>query len=743
MKAKRTQGWLVAIVPALLLFGFLSLDTVNQGNIVEQNNWLPLLGLNINFYIDGLSSLFIYLILGMGIFVFAYANGYMKSYPGKSRFYSFLLLFMAAMLGLVSAGNMILLFIFWELTSVSSFMLISFFHDKEGARKAALQALLITSIGGLSILGGFIIIGSIVGSYEIQDWIAQASLITSSKYSTAALILIILGAFTKSAQFPFHFWLPNAMVAPTPVSAYLHSATMVKAGVFLLMRLGPIFGPTDIWQFVLPLFGSITFLLGAFFAVVQSDLKRIFAYTTVSSLGALVMLIGIDTDLSIRAALMFLLVHSLYKGALFMLAGIIDKRVGTRDIYLLGGLRKPMPIVTTITTLVLTSMAGVPPLIGFLGKEMIYEASIQVPVVAPYLITFSILGNIFMVLTSLYVGYMVFFRKEHHWPKQPQRAGISMAFGPLLLASASLLFGVLPQASIQPYLQSAIEAIKPEHVELKIKLWHGFNKVLLLSIATVFMGSLLFMFRRITVPFFVTFYKKVFTIHFSDRFFSIIDRFMRMNQRKADVVQHGYQRRYLSTIFLFASILLWYIIVQTWGSRSAVQYDSLSWVLAVICLIIVGLSFMSLPARLGRVSVITIIGGIGYSVAAIYLFYGAIDLAITQILVDSLTVILLVLVLPKLPRLVAFTNARGVVRDMVLATVFGSAMGIIAYTSATNPAANKISDFFEEFSLSIAHGKNIVNVILVDFRGIDTLGEITVLVLASLGIYTLLKFKQS
>lgn len=742
-KAEKIQGWLVAVIPTLLLVGFISLDVLNQGNIIEKNTWLPMLGININFYIDGLSSLFIYLILGMAVFVFAFANGYMKNYAGKSRFYSFLLLFMAAMIGLVSAGNMILLFIFWELTSISSFLLISFFHEKEGSRKAALQALLITGIGGLSMLAGFIIIGSIVGSYEIQDWIEQAAVLTSNKYSIVALLFIIVGAFTKSAQFPFHFWLPNAMAAPTPVSAFLHSATMVKAGVFLLLRMGPIYGNTEIWHFVLPLFGSITFLLGAYFAIVQTDLKRIFAYTTVSSLGALVMLIGIDTELSIRAAFMFLIVHSLYKGALFMLAGVIEKKAGTRDIRLLGGLWKPMPLVTIIMLLVLTSMAGVPPLIGFLGKEMIYEASIQTPDVAPYLIVFSVLGNILMVLTSLYVSYMVFFRKGNNLTKKLNRAGLSMIFGPFILATLSLILGLLPQTIVQPYLHYAVESIRPEHIELKIQLWHGFNKVLLLSFVTVFLGTLLFVFRKTTIPFFYKVYDKIFTVQFSDNFFKGIDGFIKMNQRNADLVQHGYQRFYLSTIFLVASIFLWFIIITTWSSGSVVQFDSLSWGLAVISVIIVALSFLSLPAKLRSISVITIVGGVGYGVSAIYLFYGAIDLAITQIVVDSLTVILMLLVLPKLPNLGSYTGRGGAIRDLIIAGSFGSAMGVLAYTAATNPSTSKISEYFEEFSLSLAHGKNIVNVILVDFRGIDTMGEVTVLVLASLGIYSLLKIRKA
>ncbi|WP_282037605.1 hydrogen gas-evolving membrane-bound hydrogenase subunit E [Saccharicrinis aurantiacus] len=742
-KAEKIQGWLVALIPTTLLASFISLDVLNKGNIVESNSWLPELGLNINFYIDGLSSLFIYLILGMGIYIFAYANGYMKNYKGKSRFYSYLIVFMAAMLGLVSAGNMILLFVFWELTSISSFLLISFFHDKEDSRKSALQALLITGIGGLAILGGVIIIGAEAGSYEIQDWINNADTIISGKYSSAGLILILLGAFTKSAQFPFHFWLPNAMAAPTPVSAYLHSATMVKAGVFLLLRVGPIFSSTELWQTVLPISGSITFLLGAFFACVQTDLKKIFAYTTISSLGVLVMLIGIDTDLSIKAAFMFLLVHSLYKGALFMLAGIIDKKVGTRDIRLLGNLWTKMPLITIVGVLVLLSMAGLPPLIGFLGKEMIYEAKLQIPEVAPYMTFFSVLGNVFMVFISLYVAHMVFFRKEHKWPKEPSRAGISMAIGPFFLASLSLIFGLLPQKYIQPYLQSAITAIKPDHLDFEIHLWHGFNHVLLLSIATVAMGVMLFIYHRSTIPFFTKVYHKVFVFNFSDQFFKIIDGFIGFNKKIVDFVQHGYQRYYLSTIFIFTAAFLWYIISQTWHSDYSIQYDSISWALAIISIIIVALSFLSLPASLHRVSVITITGGVGYAMSAIYLFYGAIDLAVTQILVDSLTVILMVLVLPKLPKLVTYTKAKGAIRDLLIASSFGIAMGVIAFMSATNPSTNKISTFFEEFSLSIAHGKNIVNVILVDFRGIDTMGEITVLVLASLGIYSLLKIKKT
>jgi multicomponent Na+:H+ antiporter subunit A len=367
----------------------------------------------------------------------------MKLYANLNRFFFYLTVFSGAMLGLVLSYNMLLLFVFWELTSFLSFFLISFFNEKETARKAAFQSLFITGFGGLSLLIGILLIGSIAGSYELTDWEQNTALITNSKLYLPALLFILIGVFTKSAQFPFHFWLPGAMQAPTPVSSYLHSATMVKAGVFLLMRLNPVLGGTYEWVNIISVVGAITFLTGAYFSITQTDIKNVLAYTTISSLGLLVMLMGIDTKYSVKAALVFLLVHAFYKATLFMIAGIIDKKAGTRDINKLGQLFKQMPLLSVLSILALLSMAGLPPMLGFIGKELVYEAKVQTPGVAYIALFTSIASNVIMVTVSLFLVYKLFVSKSN-FTNPLGKPGFFMISGPVVLVTLSLFLGLFP-----------------------------------------------------------------------------------------------------------------------------------------------------------------------------------------------------------------------------------------------------------------------------------------------------------
>ena len=412
-----------AIALAIVQLGFFiyfasKISIIANGEIITSEvNWIPEIGLNLSFVLNGLSLAFALLITGIGSLVFLYAGAYMKGYSNTDRFYFFLFLFSGAMLGLVLSGNLIQLFVFWELTSVLSFLLISFFHEKDSARKAAFQSFFITGFGGLILLTGIIFIGSIVHSYSYIDWIAQSDIIKESRFYLPGLILILIGAFTKSAQFPFHFWLPGAMQAPTPVSSYLHSATMVKAGFFILILLNPVLGGTIEWTYIIPLFGVVTMLVGSYFAITQTDLKGILAYTTISALGILILLVGIDTVLSIKAAILFLFIHAFYKATLFMIAGFIDKKTGTRELSKLGGLIRQMPFTFVIALLALLSMAGLPPMLGFLGKELIYEAKIQSPGIASLVLILGVTSNILMIAVSLFFLKKVFLGKapaEHH-----------------------------------------------------------------------------------------------------------------------------------------------------------------------------------------------------------------------------------------------------------------------------------------------------------------------------------------
>ncbi|MCG8701430.1 MAG: hypothetical protein MI922_25495, partial [Bacteroidales bacterium] len=395
-KITKINPYVVAILQVVSLIYFLShIKKIRNGESVEIfMEWIPLVGLNFSFVLDGLSLLFVILITGIGALVFIYARAYMKDYNGTVKFYFYLTLFTAAMLGLVMSANFIQLFIFWELTSILSFLLISFFNEKDGARKAAFQSLFVTGFGGLCMLVGLILIGSITGSYELADWQSKADVIKADSKYLPALLLVLAGVFTKSAQFPFHFWLPGAMQAPTPVSSYLHSATMVKAGVFLLARLNPVLGATVEWTYIIPLFGSVTMLVGAYFALTQTDIKAILAYTTISALGTLVLLMGIDTKLSVKAALVFLYVHAFYKAALFMMAGYVDKKAGTRDIDKLGGMAYFIPFGFLVTLIAVFSMAGLPPMLGFIGKELIYEAKVQSPGIASLVLVMGVMANV-------------------------------------------------------------------------------------------------------------------------------------------------------------------------------------------------------------------------------------------------------------------------------------------------------------------------------------------------------------
>ena len=410
---KKNTGWVLALFASFLFIYFAGyIKPVSNGEIFSFHfSWIPSINVNLSFLVDGLSLLFTLLITGVGALVFVYSKSYMNESSRSSRFYLHMLIFMGSMIGLVLSSNLISLFVFWELTSISSYMLIGLYHEREKARSAALQALLITAGGGLALLAGILIIGQVTGSYEFTEILTKSDLIKSHQLYLTVLLLVLAGAFTKSAQFPFHFWLPGAMEAPTPVSAYLHSATMVTAGVYLLARLSPVLGQTEQWYYIVTSVGAITMIVGAVVALMESDLKRILAYSTVSALGTLVLLIGLDTTLSVKAAMVFLLVHSLYKGALFLISGSVSKETGTRDTKDLGGIYKAMPFTAAAALLAALSMAGLPPLLGFISKELMYEAKLQAPDAATLITILGVASNILIVAVAGILAIQVFFGK--------------------------------------------------------------------------------------------------------------------------------------------------------------------------------------------------------------------------------------------------------------------------------------------------------------------------------------------
>lgn len=738
-----------ALVLAAFQLGFFiyfasKISIITSGEtITSVISWIPDLGLNLSFILNGLSLAFALLITGIGALVFIYAHAYMKSYPNTDRFYFLLFLFSGAMLGLVLSENLIQLFIFWELTSFLSFLLISFFHEKESARKAAFQSLFITGFGGLILLTGIILIGNLVQSYSITEWINQAEIIRESSVYLPGLILILIGAFTKSAQFPFHFWLPGAMQAPTPVSSYLHSATMVKAGFFLLASLNPVLGGTEAWTYIIPLFGAITMLVGSYFAITQTDIKAILAYTTISALGILILLLGIDTKLSIKAAILFLFIHAFYKATLFMIAGLIDKKTGTREIAKLGGLAQHMPITFIVAFLALLSMAGLPPMLGFLGKELIYEAKIQSPGIASLVLILGVVSNVLMIAASLYFIKKVFFGKINHYDKKPNEKGLFI-IGPAILAILSLFFGLFPNILGDTILEPALQSIFLETYNIKLKIWHGFNQVFFLSLFTVLTGVSLFYlidkFPRILLNW-RKLNEKVFVFKFTNVFSNVIDNFIELSKRNSKIIQHGYHRYYLLTIIVFTSLLLWFQVYVTrgWDLPTTLSFSPF-YISGLIGIIIISTIYSAISKS--RIVTIISMGVAGYGISLIFLYYSAIDLAITQIIVETLTVVMFVIVLQKLPRFAKLSSKATKIRDLIIALVFGSVMTVLALKAIQVDFNHPISDFFVENSYLKAYGKNVVNVILVDFRALDTLGEVTVLTIAALGVYVLLKKKK-
>jgi len=728
-------------------FGFLFLqlqEVISSGPIASNFAWIPELGLHLNLRLDALSLSFGLLITGIGALVFLFAFPYMRNYEGRGRFSIYLFLFSGAMLGLVFSENLVVLFIFWELTTVLSFLLISFFHEKEEARKAAFQSLFLTGFGGLSLLAGIILLGTVVESYEITVWVERASQIRESPKYLPGLVLILLGALTKSAQFPFHFWLPGAMQAPGPVSAYLHSATMVKAGFYLLARLNPVLGGTKDWLYILSLAGVVTMLLGSYLAITKKDIKAILAFTTINALGVLVLLMGIDTTASIKAALLFLFVHAFYKAALFMVAGMLEKKTGTRDITLMGGLRKKLPVSFIVTLLLAFSMAGLPPMLGFLGKELIYEAKAQLPGVAGLVLVLGVLSNILMVVVSLLFVYRIFLGAPGRTPKTPSEKGYMWIIGPMVLALLSLFLGVFPQILGRSLIESALFSVLTEPTSVKLKLWHGFNEVFFLSLFTVLTGisfTLLIIRKPQILKSWTELNNRVFAISPADLFQSGIEGFVRFSDRKTSLLQHGYHRYYILTIFVFAAAAIWFQVIYTWGWKPEAAFSLQPLNISILVAVMIVATVSAMLSR-SRIAAIIAMGVIGYGISLIYLYYSAVDLAITQILVETLVVVMFVLVLQKLPRFARLSTPRTKIRDLLIALSFGSVMTVMAIKAIHLEFNHPISDYFLEKSYTEAFGRNVVNVILVDFRAMDTMGEVIVLIIAAVGAALLFNVKK-
>lgn len=726
----------LALLPAALFAWFLAqIPAVRAGDsLVQGFTWLPGLGFDFTLYLDGLALLFALLITGIGAFVVWYSGAYLKEDPAGHRFIAVLFLFMASMLGVVLADNVLVLFVFWELTSFTSYLLIGHHHEDESSRKSALQALLVTGLGGLFLLAGLILLGLAGDSYDLSVLMENKALAEHPLFP-AALGLLLVGAFTKSAQFPFHFWLPNAMAAPTPASAYLHSSTMVKAGVYLLARLHPVASESALWLAVVPVVGAATLGVGACMAYGQTILKRLLAYTTVAALGAMVLLLGLGTAGAAKAAMTFLLAHALYKASLFLVAGIIDHETGEKDVRRLGGLRTHLPWTACGAGLAAVSMMGVPPTFGFLGKELLYAAGEW-----PWVFAVSVLAGVFFFVVAALTGLKPFLGAVQPTPHTPHHeAPVPLWAGPVVMGALGVLFGLAAPAVGHQLIGPAVSSVLGQPAEVKLALWHGWNKELMWSLATLAMGgAALALLPRIRPAL-----ERLagITAWGPDRAYQgALALLNTVAKGQTRILQSGSLRTYLEITLLFVLVTggTWMLRTQPVPPALAGTPITMSDVVIVTLILVATLGAVFSPSRMAAIASL---GVVGYAVALLFVLYGAPDLAMTQLVIETLTVILFVLAFHRLPPFTRRSSARLQLLDILPAALVGIFMA--ALTLAANRAnfAEPISGFFAEHSWKSAYGKNIVNVILVDFRALDTLGEITVLAVAGLGVIALLKLR--
>jgi multicomponent K+:H+ antiporter subunit A len=739
IRAGRNACAIATAVPTTLALTMLVVlaPAVLRGEVIQAEiEWLPQLGLSASFFLDGLGLLFAGMILGVGLLIILYARFYLSGEDPMGQFYTYLLLFQGAMLGIVLSDNILLLLIFWELTSLSSFLLIGFWKHLPEGRQGARMALAVTGAGGLAMIAGMLILGNIVGSYNLTDILQAGDLIRASEWYLPALILILLGAFTKSAQFPFHFWLPHAMAAPTPVSAYLHSATMVKAGVFLMARMWPVLAGTDAWFYIVTTTGLVTMVLGALIALFKDDLKALLAFSTVSHLGLLTMLLGFGTQAAAVAAVFHIINHLTFKAALFMTAGIVDHETHTRDIKRLGGLRRLMPITFLIGTVAALSMAGIPLFNGFLSKELMLEeashtdwfnSSYAVPVMAT-------IGALLSVAYSLRFIFHVFLGPvRDDYPSKPHDPPFGLWAAPALLTVLVIIIGVAPFLA-EGVVTAAANAVTGADLHPHLKIWHGVTPALWMSIAAVVGGAILLSQHRLL--------EKVWLAQPRPEAKAIFDRLVAGIVAAAraitEVSHNGAISRYLA-IFTVTSVGLGWIAYSSSGLSAPTRgllpvppVVAVGWIMLIVATILV------VTMHHYRFRALVLIGIIGLSISAGFAYLSAPDLALTQISVETVTIMLLLLALHFMPKMTPKESPIGLkLRDGVIALGAGSGVAALAYAFMMRDIET-ISDYHLANSYEGGGGTNVVNVILVDFRGYDTFGEIIVLGIAGLVIYAMM-----
>jgi multicomponent Na+:H+ antiporter subunit A len=725
--AYRARAILLATLPAALTGYFLYAWWVvaTSGPFSITTPWAPRLGLSLSFHFDGLSTLFAVLITGIGTLIVPYASTYLAAHPFAGRFYVSLFAFMGSMLGVVLSDNVLLLFVFWELTGFTSYLLIGFDFARADARRAALQALLVTAGGGLALLAAGVLLARVTGTPRISEWFALGGTLAGHPMYGVIVGLVLLAAFTKSAQFPFHFWLPNAMQAPTPVSAYLHSATMVKAGIYLVARLTPVLGGSALWSGAIVVAGALTMLGGSYRAVRETDLKRILAYSTIAALGALMLLLGVGTAQAVTAALVYLLAHACYKGALFLVAGAVEHGTGTRDVTALGGLRPVMPRTALAATLAAVSMAGVPLSLGFIAKEQFYDS------LSGILVAAAVIASAFLGAAGLLAGASPFYGRVPA-PADAHEVPPAMWLGPLLLGIVGVAIGVVP-ALLDAPLALAATAVTQQPTPVALGLWHGFTPTLALSALTLAGSAGLFAsradIRRLAWP------RALGTERLYSHTLTVLDT---ISRGVAPALQGASLRSYalvaiLTSVVLVGAALAANHVLPTLRRWTPIQPHE-----GMLAALIVAAAVSATVAR-SNIAAVLSVGTVGYGVALLYALFGAPDLAMTQFAVETLTVVIFVLVFYQLRGGFGDLSAPLTkVRDALVSVAAGILVTTLVLFIGASGTTSRLSAYFADAAPRLAHGRNVVNVILVDFRGFDTLGEITVLVTVAIGVGALL-----
>jgi len=728
----------VAVAGALFVFFFELIPGIEGGQTLRYViPWVPSLGINLSFVADGLSLTFALLISGIGFFVFLFSYSYLGRHPQFARFILFLTAFMLAMLGLVLADNLIALFVFWELTTITSYLLIGFGHETEKGRRSALQALFVTGAGALAFLAGVIMLGLVGGSFEISVLLTRADEIQDHRLYPAIVILVLAGAFTKSAQFPFHFWLPNAMAAPTPVSAFLHSATMVKAGVYLMARLHPALSGPDIWLWTLTIFGAVTAVFASVLALRQTDLKQALAYTTLMALGTLTLLLGQSSDYAMTAFVTFLIVHSLYKASLFLMVGCIDHATGTREADVLGGLGRVMPITAIAAALAALSMSGIPPFLGFISKELKYTGALLVDSSVLFVAAAMVAANALMLAVAGVVAFKPFWRAGKPTPKTPSEAPWTMLAGPIVLASLGLVFGVFPSLLQGTLVDPTVAGFLGDPEKAKtLKLWAGVNVPLFLSIGTVALGLVLYAAHGRLRPWLAGLDARA--PNFDRGWDSFLVGLKGFASWLARTLQSGVLRNYIFIIFATTFVALAGTMAARGVGPGEIDLSNVTWKnVALVLFTAAGAVLAAFTSS--RIAAMAALGVVGIGVALLFIVFGAPDVAITQLLVETLVVVLVAVALLRLPLLDPTGKRDWRPMDALLAGAVGVTVTVVLAAVLNTPLDRRLTDFFENASWNEAFGRNIVNVVLVDFRALDTFGEIAVVVVAALSAYALLR----